>query len=155
VGAGKPIFTRTKAELLIGKVCFPGVLYVYWSLEAVLVEKSVLIVEDEAINALYLSIQLKNMGYTVCATAASGPKAVEAALTHKPWLILSDVRLAGDQTGIEAMKEIQQSFHCHVIIMSGYDLKEFETEIFPLKPLAFLKKPVNLSMLEDYLRKVS
>jgi hypothetical protein len=67
VVAGKPIFTRTKVQLLIGKVCFPGVLYVYWSLEAVLVEKSVLIVEDEAINALYLRIQLKNMGvYRLC-----------------------------------------------------------------------------------------
>jgi YesN/AraC family two-component response regulator len=114
-------------------------------------ERTVLIVEDEAINALYLKIQLKQMGYSVCGTAANAPKAIEAAQTHKPWVILTDIRLSGDLTGIDAIREIQKELSPYVVFMSGYDLSEFAGELDSLKPLGFLKKPVKLSLLKDYL----
>ena len=54
----------------------------------------VLIVEDDAIIAMHLAILVAELGYEVCATAASAAGAIALATAHNPDVVLMDIRLA-------------------------------------------------------------
>jgi two-component system sensor histidine kinase EvgS len=65
---------------------------------------TILVVEDEAINRLYVSALLKKRGYRVY-EADNGIKAVDMALSLRPDLILMDIGLP-EMDGLEASKKI-------------------------------------------------
>lgn len=50
--------------------------------------RTIMVVEDEAIIALDLSVQLENLGYAVVATAHTGEDAIAKARSIKPDLVL-------------------------------------------------------------------
>ncbi len=66
----------------------------------------ILVVEDEEIIALEIVTRLKNMGYDVCKTVASGFDAINELKQCKPDLILMDIRIKGEMDGIETAKKI-------------------------------------------------
>lgn len=68
-------------------------------------EQTILIVEDEAVNRLYLSRLLKSWGYRV-EEAQNGELAVSKAVEFKPDLILMDISLP-KMNGVEACRMIQ------------------------------------------------
>jgi CheY-like chemotaxis protein len=64
----------------------------------------ILVVEDQNIVALNIRNKLKNLGYTVPGTAATGEEAIrKAELTHAD-LVLMDIMLKGEMDGIEAAR---------------------------------------------------
>jgi len=65
----------------------------------------VLIIEDDGMISLLLTILLEEMGYEVCATAATEDEAVAAADQTRPDLIIADVNLR-EGSGIGAMNRI-------------------------------------------------
>jgi DNA-binding response OmpR family regulator len=69
--------------------------------------QSVLVVEDEASIASFVSAYLKNAGYVV-RTAATGGEALKQVAAEKPGLIVLDLMLP-DIDGIEVCKRIRQS----------------------------------------------
>ncbi len=80
----------------------------------------ILIVEDEAIVALDLQMQLQDMGYTVCGVADNGADAVERALSLRPNLILMDIVLKGEMDGVEAATRIGHALQVPVIFLTAY-----------------------------------
>jgi two-component system, response regulator PdtaR len=68
----------------------------------------VLIVEDDAIISMLLAELLAELGYDVCATAATEAEAVAAAIRDKPDLMIVDARLRGG-SGVSAVAEILQA----------------------------------------------
>ncbi len=80
----------------------------------------VLIIEDESIIALDLESIVKNLGHEVVGIAATRDDAVRKALTHKPGLVLADIRLADGSSGIDAVSEILRSFDVPVIFITAY-----------------------------------
>jgi two-component system, response regulator PdtaR len=62
----------------------------------------VLIVEDEALIAMYLEMLVAELGHEVCACTASAAAAIEAAEAYRPDVVLMDVQLANGSCGIEA-----------------------------------------------------
>jgi len=79
--------------------------------------KSILIVEDEAIIALNLKETLIDLGYHVCGIAnnkCSTMKILEAGI--KPDLILMDIYLKGPTTGIELAKLLRHTLPSAPII---------------------------------------
>jgi CheY-like chemotaxis protein len=56
--------------------------------------KTILVVEDDADMREWLSLHLRNAGYTVRA-AANGHQAAAACLTAKPDLVISDLHMPG------------------------------------------------------------
>ncbi len=80
----------------------------------------VLIIEDEPIIALDLESIVKDLGHEVVAIAATRDDAVRKALTHRPGLVLADVRLADGSSGIDAVSEILRSFDVPVIFITAY-----------------------------------
>lgn len=89
---------------------------------------SIMIVEDELLVATDLKICLENAGYAVCALARSGTNAVCLAQHHAPDIILMDIILKGDMSGIEAVKMIKSYQDVAIIFLTahsdGYTLEK-------------------------------
>ena len=80
---------------------------------------SVLVVDDEFIIANSLSMQIEEMGYSVCGVAATAREAVELAQAHRPDIVLMDVRLRGEEDGVDAALAIHESTGSKVIFITG------------------------------------
>ena len=79
----------------------------------------ILVVEDERIVAHDLASALRELGYAVPATVATGEEAVERARELQPDVVLMDIRLPGAIDGIRAASSIRpprqsQLFPCCV-----------------------------------------
>ncbi|MBI1910515.1 MAG: response regulator [Deltaproteobacteria bacterium] len=68
----------------------------------------ILIVEDEAIVAKDIGMNLKDFGYEVTSIVSSGEEAIEKASIDKPDLVLMDIVLQGKVDGISAAEEISK-----------------------------------------------
>ena len=70
--------------------------------------KRILVIEDEPLTAFDNEVMNKDAGYEVVATHDDFEEAVAALDREKVDLILSDVRLRGERTGIELAKEAKK-----------------------------------------------
>jgi CheY-like chemotaxis protein len=78
----------------------------------------VLIVEDDALIGLYLAEMLGEMGYEVCAIAATEDDAVAAAVQHRPDLMIVDARLRNG-SGVAAVERILRTTPLPHVFVSG------------------------------------
>jgi DNA-binding response OmpR family regulator len=67
--------------------------------------KRVLIFEDEPLTAFDNEVMIKDAGYEVVATHDDFEEAIAAMEREKIDLVISDVRLRGDKTGLEVAQE--------------------------------------------------
>lgn len=104
-------------------------------------QKSILIVEDEAVSALDLSKILENLGYQVAGIVSTGEKAITAADEKQPDLILMDIHLAGKISGIEAAATILQKYPIPIIYVTAYSEPELVREAKLTRPYGFIIKP--------------
>ena len=81
---------------------------------------SILVVEDESIVAKDIQQSLKKLGYSVPSVENSGEDAIDAAGQHKPDLILMDIMLKGEISGIEAAQQIKNRYQIPVIFLTAY-----------------------------------
>ena len=102
----------------------------------------ILIVEDEAILAAHLALELNRMGYEAVGQAATGEAAVRLALEMKPDAILMDVRLRGTMSGIEAAEAIGKSADIPIIFLTAYAEETILQQAKITDAYAFLSKPV-------------
>ena len=86
----------------------------------------IMIVEDEAITAMYLLMRLKRLSYDVLKPISSGENAIQIAQKESPNIILMDIGLAGKLDGIQTAREIQSFCDAHFIFMSGYQDEDIE-----------------------------
>lgn len=70
----------------------------------------VMIIEDEAIIALDISGIVTEMGHAVTGIARTRTEAVRLASENKPDLILADIQLADNSSGIDAVNDILGQF---------------------------------------------
>ncbi len=70
----------------------------------------VMIIEDEAIIAMDISAIVSDMGHRVTGIARTRTEAVALALRDKPDLILADIQLADNSSGIDAVNDILEQF---------------------------------------------
>ena len=115
-------FTRSEACEILGKSKS--------ELEALLdaahrgIEKqlttSVLIIEDEPIIAADLAHLVEDIGHKFAGSAATRRAAVEMAKRLKPGLILCDVQLADNSSGIDAVQDILEEMDVPVIFITAF-----------------------------------
>ncbi len=79
----------------------------------------VAIVDDEFLIAAGLSMQIEDLGMTVCGTAATADEAVALAQATRPSVVLMDVRLGGDKDGVDAALAIHATVGSKVIFVTG------------------------------------
>ncbi|MEM0937816.1 MAG: response regulator [Pseudomonadota bacterium] len=70
----------------------------------------VLIIEDEAIIAMDIEGIVAALGHAVTGIARTAARAVELGRRDPPDLILADIQLADDSSGIDAVNELLRSF---------------------------------------------
>ncbi len=114
----------------------------------------ILIVEDEALTAMCLQQDMKNLGANVLKPVSKGEIAVEVALQEKPDLILMDISLAGSLNGIETARLILKEIQPLVVFMTGYTADEIKTQTTDLPGVAFLEKPVSSINIAPHLEKL-
>lgn len=102
---------------------------------------NVLVVEDESIVSKDIQYSLKKLGYNVVGSAATGEKAVLLAGELQPDIILMDIMLKGDITGIEASTEIKEKFHIPIIFLTAYADENTLAKAKVTEPYAYIIKP--------------
>jgi CheY-like chemotaxis protein len=70
----------------------------------------ILVIEDEAIIAMDIKAIVEEMGHHVTGIARTRASAVDLAAREKPDLILADIQLADNSSGIDAVNDILQQF---------------------------------------------
>ncbi|MGF7150916.1 DNA-directed RNA polymerase specialized sigma24 family protein [Sphingomonas zeicaulis] len=80
----------------------------------------VLIIEDEPIIAMDLETIVRDLGHDVSGVAVTREEAVTQALAQRPGLVLADIQLADDSSGIDAVKDILAEFNVPVIFITAF-----------------------------------
>jgi len=81
----------------------------------------ILIIEDEAIIAMDIKAIVTSMGHSVTGVARTRSSAIEKARETRPDLILADIHLADDSSGIDAVNEIlEECGAIPVIFITAY-----------------------------------
>lgn len=84
--------------------------------------RSVVIIEDDPSISELLQLYLGREGYDVHA-AASGTDGVELVREHSPTLVVLDLMLP-DGSGFDYLKEMRQSYHGSLIILTARDAEQ-------------------------------
>jgi two-component system response regulator ResD len=79
--------------------------------------QTILVVDDEPTISQVVASYLRRDGFHAV-TAADGPSAVEAALEHRPDLVVLDVMLPGFD-GLQVMARLRQERHVPVILLTA------------------------------------
>jgi DNA-binding NarL/FixJ family response regulator len=77
--------------------------------------ETVVLADDHPPVRAGVRVALERDGFVICAEAADGPGAVEAALRHHPDIVLMDINMPGN--GIAATKEIARQLPDTAIVM--------------------------------------
>jgi DNA-directed RNA polymerase specialized sigma24 family protein len=80
----------------------------------------VLIIEDEPIIAMDIETIVRDLGHDVTAIAVTRDEAVREAMADRPGLVLADIQLADDSSGIDAVKDILAEFAVPVIFITAF-----------------------------------
>jgi CheY-like chemotaxis protein/DNA-directed RNA polymerase specialized sigma24 family protein len=80
----------------------------------------VLIIEDEPIIAMDIETIVRDLGHDVTGVAVTRDEAVQQAKARRPSLVLADIQLADDSSGIDAVKDILQEFKVPVIFITAF-----------------------------------
>jgi CheY-like chemotaxis protein len=80
----------------------------------------VLIIEDEPIIAMDIETIVRDLGHDVTGVAVTRDEAVSSAMSERPGLVLADIQLADDSSGIDAVKDILAEFQVPVIFITAF-----------------------------------
>lgn len=99
-----------------------------------------LIVEDEAIVARDIHMQLVELGYDPVGKASRGEEAVVLAGELRPDLVLMDIQLKGKMDGIAAAEAIRTQFSLPIVFLTAS--AESDTKVAMLtEPFGCIRKP--------------
>ena len=101
----------------------------------------ILVVEDANIVAKDIQQSLKKLGYEVLGVCATGDDAMEKAEQTKPNLVLMDIMLKGDISGIEAADYIRQKFNIPIIFLTAYADSSTLSKAKVTEPYGYIIKP--------------
>ncbi len=80
----------------------------------------VLIIEDEPIIAMDIETIVRDLGHAVTGVAVTRDEAVQQAMNRRPGLVLADIQLADDSSGIDAVRDILKEFSVPVIFITAF-----------------------------------
>ena len=104
-------------------------------------KKRILVVEDEAVIALHLAQNLRDLGYDVVGTAASGKRALELAHEGRPDLIMMDIAISGPEDGIQTAQRIRAEADIPVVYLTAYGDPVTLERAKQSSPYGYLLKP--------------
>ena len=109
-------------------------------------QTEVLIIEDEPIIAMDIETIVRDLGHNVTGVAVTRDEAVAQAMAHRPGLVLADIQLADDSSGIDAVKDILAEFAVPVIFITAFPERLLTGE--RPEPTFLVTKPFNPDMVK-------
>ncbi len=103
-------------------------------------KKKILIVEDQFIEANNLQMILERADYQVCGIARSVPEALEMVENNRPDMVLLDIFLRGNLTGIDLARKLNEKNIGFVFLSANSNQKTLD-EAKVTRPYGFLVKP--------------
>ncbi|MCG2613474.1 sigma 54-interacting transcriptional regulator [Terrimonas sp. NA20] len=103
-------------------------------------KEKILVVEDQFVEADYLSLLLRNAGYTVTGIARSVSQAKEMIRKERPGFVLLDIYLKGSLTGIE-LGQILSEDSIPFVYVSANSHQEVLNAAKATQPYGFIVKP--------------
>ncbi|MEO5644651.1 MAG: response regulator [Bacteroidia bacterium] len=102
---------------------------------------NILIVEDESIVAKDIQMSLRKLGYNVVAICSNGEDAIRTAEEYRPELVLMDIMLKGEMSGIEAAEQIRSRFNVPIIYLTAYADESTLSKAKITEPYGYIIKP--------------
>lgn len=102
---------------------------------------NILVVEDEIIVSKDIQQSLKKLGYNVVGASSTGEDAIVLAKEHKPDLVLMDIMLKGEMSGIEAAQQIREVCNIPVIYLTAYADESTLNKAKITEPYGYILKP--------------
>src|SRR5919108_5029853 len=108
----------------------------------------IMVVEDESIVAEDMKAMLEGFGYAVPAVAFSGEEAVKKAFATHPDLVLMDIVLKGQMSGVEAVERIRSRCNIPVVYVTAYADEKTVRRAKVTEPFGYLLKPFDARELQ-------
>ncbi len=105
----------------------------------------VLIIEDEPVIAMDIAGIVRQAGHTVLGIATTREEALVMAEGQRPDLVLADIRLADDSSGIKAVDDIRGLGPVPVIFITAYPERLLDDE--RVEPSLLITKPFSDHLL--------
>ena len=102
----------------------------------------VLILEDEFYIAEDLERILVKLDVEV-EKSYNYEEAIECAIQFSPDVIISDINLDGEKTGIDAVRKIREQLNPKVIYLTSYSDKKYTTDAYEVGMDMYIVKPYN------------
>jgi len=116
--------------------------------------RRILIAEDEAIAAMATQQMIEDLTGAVTEVVDSAEAALESCGRAPVDLVLMDVRLKGEMTGLDAAGLIHERFAVPVVLVTAYSARDLSRLGEALPPFPFLTKPLVEDELEAALREL-
>jgi two-component system, cell cycle sensor histidine kinase and response regulator CckA len=113
-----------------------------------MIRPQIMVVEDESIVAEDMKAMLEGFGYTVPAVAFSGEDAVKKAIDTQPDLVLMDIVLKGQMSGVEAVERIRSRCNIPVVYVTAYADEKTVRRAKVTEPFGYLLKPFDARELQ-------
>jgi PAS domain S-box-containing protein/putative nucleotidyltransferase with HDIG domain len=101
----------------------------------------ILVVEDESIVARDIRNMLLGLGYEVTAVISDAEEAIKSAKKDRPHLVLMDIMLPGDLSGVEAADQIYSDFNIPVVYLTAFADETTLQRAKETEPFGYLLKP--------------
>lgn len=102
---------------------------------------NIFIVEDESIVAKDIQNSLIKLGYNVVGIANNGNDAIERIVDLSPDLVLMDIMIKGDLTGIDVSEKIKEKVSVPVIFLTAYADEGTLSKAKITEPYGYILKP--------------
>jgi len=90
-----------------------------------------------------LQYMLEELGYQVCGISTCYEDAISAIKRSQPDLVLIDIILAGEKTGIDLAHEINRTYHIPFIFLSSHADRSTIEAAKSTNPAGYIVKPFN------------
>ncbi len=118
-------------------------------------KKVALIAEDDYIQSTALEMLLKKAEYEMVKTCRTGRELIENILNRKPDLILADLFLDDEITGLDAINKIREKITTPVIFITGQSPDTVDHRVKHVENSLLLFKPITVDDLNKAIRKIS
>lgn len=99
-----------------------------------------------------LKVILEDFGFDVYGPVPSGKTSIKAASFFRPDVVLMDVRLKGEMSGIDAARLIHRHLHIPVIYLTAYGDEATISEAAKISSFGYIRKPFEESEIENKIR---
>lgn len=111
----------------------------------------VAIVDDNplTVRSLEKTIDWERMGCALCGSASDGASGKEMILREKPDIVLTDIRMPGED-GLQMISELREVMpDLMIIILTGYDQFEYASKAIKLSVFDYILKPIQNEEVEE------